>query len=522
MFGIMGNVMTLVKKSKEPTRKLTLAMLGLDNAGKTLTAKGLLGEEATNTEPTVGFDTMSFKIGRHDITLYDLGGGPRIRDIWDNYYHELYGVVFVVDSSSVDRMNECKAALVRLLAHDRVKGKPMLLLANKQDVPGCLDENELREQLDLEHLVNEHCVPCFLVTCSAMASTGKRMDGAIRAGLHWLLEAIEQDFEALHKRVVADIESRRQQEKEEKAKRMERVRLAREQREKQEQEERERNGEAEPPAAEADEANVDGPTVNPFQPLDKSKLEAKENELKKKKKQKQEQQKQEQQKHASSLPAAAPLPSPAASPSSPSLGSAAEQSRVDGGVQEASPAHSGSKSLDSTGRASTRSEPDAGAGGGAVPLGLLSQHRVASEAPAGAVVQRPPRPGSPLPTSAASSPKKSANGSAGSPEGADQLLASRRLLPPLGPSSPLGPLRGVADDVEADEIKKPKQRKKKARKSQVSPGGGGSAEAIGQKGSQDTLKRFSIIQDTVPEAPSEVADPSRTTVDDDDDAVVIS
>ena len=77
--------------------------------------------------PTVGFSTVDFAFEKNDITLFDLGGGKRIRDIWKNYFSEVYGLIYVVDSTDPERMEECRQVLVNLLEHPKVSGKPILL-----------------------------------------------------------------------------------------------------------------------------------------------------------------------------------------------------------------------------------------------------------------------------------------------------------------------------------------------------------------------------------------------------------
>ena len=46
-----------------------------------------------------------------------MGGGKRIRGIWKNYYAESYGVIFVVDSSDEERMEETKETMSEVLSH---------------------------------------------------------------------------------------------------------------------------------------------------------------------------------------------------------------------------------------------------------------------------------------------------------------------------------------------------------------------------------------------------------------------
>jgi GTPase SAR1 family protein len=77
--------------------------------------------------PTIGYSSVKINFENYEITLYDLGGGPKIRDIWCNYYAEVYGFVFVIDSSNESRMEECQNVLKALLQNKFVCGKPVLL-----------------------------------------------------------------------------------------------------------------------------------------------------------------------------------------------------------------------------------------------------------------------------------------------------------------------------------------------------------------------------------------------------------
>ena len=67
------------------------------------------------------------------MTIYDLGGSKSFRGIWPKYYHEVHGFIFVVDSADQARLSECSSVLRGMLDHHQVRGKPILLLANKAD-----------------------------------------------------------------------------------------------------------------------------------------------------------------------------------------------------------------------------------------------------------------------------------------------------------------------------------------------------------------------------------------------------
>jgi ADP-ribosylation factor-like protein 13B len=167
-----------------------------------------------------------------------------------------------VDSSDEERMEETKETMSEVLRHPKISGKPILVLANKQDKEGALGEADVIECLSLEKLVNEHKCLCQIEPCSAVLGYGKKIDKSIKKGLYWLLHIIAKDFDALNERIQKDTTEQRALEEQEKRERAERVRKLREEREQKEREQ-----------AELDEtsglAELDtGPvTVNPFQPI---------------------------------------------------------------------------------------------------------------------------------------------------------------------------------------------------------------------------------------------------------------
>ncbi|XP_061683540.1 ADP-ribosylation factor-like protein 13B isoform X2 [Syngnathoides biaculeatus] len=263
MFSLMANCCNWLKRWREPARKVTLVMVGLDNAGKTATVRGIQGENPQDVAPTVGFSKVDLKQGKFEVTIFDLGGGKRIRGIWKNYYSESHGVVFVVDSSDVQRIQETRETMAEVLQHPRIAGKPVLVLANKQDQEGALTEADIIENLSLEKLVNENKCLCQIEPCSAVLGYGKKVDKSIRRGLNWLLNNIAKDYEAITERVQKDTAEQRALEEQDKKERAERVRRIREERERQEREEAEREG-REIREDEPDEENM----ANPFQPIE--------------------------------------------------------------------------------------------------------------------------------------------------------------------------------------------------------------------------------------------------------------
>lgn len=238
----MGNCCAQVKFVRNRVtirkrRKVVLLLVGLDNSGKTATAKGLLKESMYNTVPTVGFSSYNLFYKGYTVVIYDLGGGSQIRDIWSQYYADVHGIIYVIDASDSSRINESCSVLQGLLTHEKLKGKPLLLLANKQDVDGALDEIDVVERLNLETIVNEQKCPTLVETCCAVPppkdSKLKKayQDPGIQNGYRWILNIIIKDYNTLNSRVEIDSKIAQEElivEKENRRKRVEEQRRQRE------------------------------------------------------------------------------------------------------------------------------------------------------------------------------------------------------------------------------------------------------------------------------------------------------
>ena len=48
-----------------------------------------LTESTDGIVPTIGFQNSSFSLYKFQVTLFDVGGGPRIRSIWKIYYADV-------------------------------------------------------------------------------------------------------------------------------------------------------------------------------------------------------------------------------------------------------------------------------------------------------------------------------------------------------------------------------------------------------------------------------------------------
>jgi len=119
-----------------------ILVVGLDNSGKTTFLenakalyKGIEPLSAENIMPTVGLNICRVIINNVNLIFWDLGGSKELRSIWEKYYTSAQGVIFVVDSANQSRFQESKEELQKLLQGPNKENVPILILANKQDLP---------------------------------------------------------------------------------------------------------------------------------------------------------------------------------------------------------------------------------------------------------------------------------------------------------------------------------------------------------------------------------------------------
>ena len=76
-----------------------------------------------------------------------MSGQSRYRTLWERYYSDCHGVISVVDSSDTMRMSVANNELQMLLRHpemERSSQVPILVLANKADLPNAMPSVQVR------------------------------------------------------------------------------------------------------------------------------------------------------------------------------------------------------------------------------------------------------------------------------------------------------------------------------------------------------------------------------------------
>ncbi|KAK6922710.1 Small GTPase superfamily, ARF/SAR type [Dillenia turbinata] len=118
----------------------------------------------------------------YTLNIWDIGGQRTIRSYWRNYFEQTDGLVWVVDSSDLRRLDDCKMELDNLLKEERLSGASLLILANKQDIQGVLTPAEIGKVLNLDAM--DKTRHWKIVGCSAYTGEG------LLEGFDWLVQDI--------------------------------------------------------------------------------------------------------------------------------------------------------------------------------------------------------------------------------------------------------------------------------------------------------------------------------------------
>ncbi|KAG0358361.1 hypothetical protein BG005_002436 [Podila minutissima] len=168
-------------------QQVRLLILGLDAAGKTTFLYKLQLGEIVTTIPTTGFNVESITYKNLTFIMWDVSGMWGIRKLWHHYYKDTDGVIFVVDSNDRDRMSEAKDDLHWMSTEDDLRDAVFLIMANKQDIPGCMTVLEVYEALDLDKISQRGRRRFHIQPCAVLLGQG------MEQGLEWLSRQLVKD-----------------------------------------------------------------------------------------------------------------------------------------------------------------------------------------------------------------------------------------------------------------------------------------------------------------------------------------
>lgn len=159
-------------------------------AGKTLILYRIGLGEVTTTSPTTGFNIEEVKYSDGiQFTSWDLGGADRIDSLWRHYYLDMKGIVFVLDSNENDddRWEQTRYWLQKLLSEELLCGAPVLIFANKQDLPNAISITDITDKMRLHTITGRQW---YIQGCSATTGDG------LYEGMDWLKDVLRNSSTA--------------------------------------------------------------------------------------------------------------------------------------------------------------------------------------------------------------------------------------------------------------------------------------------------------------------------------------
>ena len=175
---LFSKIIELFSRSKN---NFKILILGIQNAGKTTILYRLSIGQHIKTSPTIGSNCEEIAFNNLKFQAWDLGGQESIRGVWDVYYLNTDGIIYVIDSNDADNFDESKTQFYKVLENDSLKNVPVLVFANKQDLTTAKKLDEIMQVYGLDMLKTHkwHLQPCS-------AETG---EGLIN-GMQWLSDQL--------------------------------------------------------------------------------------------------------------------------------------------------------------------------------------------------------------------------------------------------------------------------------------------------------------------------------------------
>ncbi len=84
--------------------------------------------------------------------MWDIGGQDKIRPLYRHYFDKTDGLLFVVDSSDQERLKEARDELFGIITNENMLSVPVVIIANKSDLPTAVKPSELIQQLSLHSI----------------------------------------------------------------------------------------------------------------------------------------------------------------------------------------------------------------------------------------------------------------------------------------------------------------------------------------------------------------------------------
>ncbi|CBY35519.1 unnamed protein product [Oikopleura dioica] len=169
-----------------------ILILGLDDAGKTTfleQTKTKFNQEYRGMPLNKITTTVGLNIGKVTtqgvkLMFWDLGGQEELQSLWDKYFSDCHGVIFIVDSADPDRLLESKRAFDQVLSFSTLDSAPLLILGNKQDISVKTGGGSLKHAFhDCSNRIGSR--DCMIRPCSGLTGAG------VTEGIEWMAKCVK-------------------------------------------------------------------------------------------------------------------------------------------------------------------------------------------------------------------------------------------------------------------------------------------------------------------------------------------
>lgn len=129
--------------------------------------------EQIQSIPTIGFNVETVQPAKGiSFTVWDVGGQEKIRRLWVHYFQGTDGLIYIVDSADTDRVREARDELFSICSDPSMRGVPVVVIANKQDLPTALSCTKLVEEMSLPALQVQYGCKWFIQNACATNGEG--------------------------------------------------------------------------------------------------------------------------------------------------------------------------------------------------------------------------------------------------------------------------------------------------------------------------------------------------------------
>mmetsp|Transcript_27653 Transcript_27653/g.30771 ORF Transcript_27653/g.30771 Transcript_27653/m.30771 type:complete len:190 (+) Transcript_27653:59-628(+) len=163
-----------------------ILVTGQDYAGKTTAVHQMVRGEYVTVPSTRWLPNYEVKrsYARKPFQVYewDSCDKDKLQPLYNSYYNKFKALVYVVDSTNIDIMAEDALYFQKLLRNDHLNDDiPILIMANKQDLPTALSLKEISDKYGLESLKR----PWHIIATCALRENG------LEESLEWLADQLD-------------------------------------------------------------------------------------------------------------------------------------------------------------------------------------------------------------------------------------------------------------------------------------------------------------------------------------------